>query len=53
MKYSYEEYLTLCQNLPTPERTYSIFKGWFIELEVETQITTMNQLDQNVGVLYP
>lgn len=52
MKYSYEEYVNLCQNLPTPKKNGNIFTGWYTSLEGGTQITTMSQLDENGRILY-
>lgn len=53
MKYSYEEYTALCQNLPTPQKTAYRFTGWYTELNGGTQITTVAQLEANNRILYP
>ena len=45
MKYSYEEYVDLCQNLPAPKKNGNIFAGWYTSLEGGTQIPTMSQLE--------
>ena len=52
MKYTYQEYQTLCQNLPTPEKPSNIFNGWFTALDGGTQITSTSELDANNRILY-
>lgn len=52
MKYTYNEYLNLCQNFPTPDKTSSMFDGWYSSAEGGTQIMTTNQLDANGRILY-
>ena len=53
LKYSYEEYLVLCQNLPTPEKSSYNFKGWYSDPENGTKITTKEQLDAAGRIIYP
>jgi len=42
LKYTYNEYLNLCQNLPTPTKTSNIFDGWYTSSSGGTQVVSTN-----------
>ena len=52
LKYTHEEYQTICQNLPTPEKPGSRFAGWFTALNGGTQVTSLSDLEANNGIIY-
>ena len=52
MKYTYEEYVALYQNLPIPNRSSKIFVGWYTAPTGGTKITSQAQFEQAGGTIY-
>ena len=52
LKYTYAEYLGLCQSFPIPSKPSNLFDGWYTSLDGGTKITSTSQMDANGRRLY-